>query len=85
LLLLAAIAAGIAVIVGPRLPRAWLALTLTGVACALSAALRILGGAPEWEWRSPFPVGGEPLHLRLDGISALFLALLCVIGGAGAV
>ncbi|MBI2408460.1 MAG: NADH-quinone oxidoreductase subunit H [Gemmatimonadetes bacterium] len=30
-------------------------------------------------------VGGETLHLRLDSISAMFLALLCVIAGAGAV
>ena len=30
-------------------------------------------------------VAGDAIHLRLDGLSALFLALLCVIGAAGAV
>jgi hydrogenase-4 component B len=38
-----------------------------------------------WEWSSGFLVGGEPLHLRLDGLSAFFLVLLCVVGGAGSV
>jgi len=30
-------------------------------------------------------LGGELIYLRLDGVSALFLALLCTVGGAGAV
>jgi len=30
-------------------------------------------------------VSGETLHLRLDGLSALFLALTCVVGGAASV
>ena len=79
---LVALVAGVAV--GPRLPRAWLALTSTGAAAALCAALLVLCGATDWEWRSGFLVGGEALHLRLDGLSALFLALLSVVGGAGA-
>ncbi len=85
LLLLAAgcLAAGIAT--GPRRPRWWTGLTVAGTAAGLGAALLVLLGAPEWEWRSGFPVGGEELHLRLDGLSALFLALLSVVGGAGAV
>jgi hydrogenase-4 component B len=70
---------------GFRLPRTWLALTATGAALGLAAALRTLAGGPAWEWRSEFPLGGEALHLRLDGVSALFLTLVCVIGGAGAV
>ena len=44
----------------------------------------MLCGATDWEWRSEFLFGGEALHLRLDGLSALFLALLSVVGGAGA-
>ena len=72
-------------LVGPRYSRIWLALTLAAAAAGLSAALMVLLGGGDWEWRSGFSLGGEPLHLRLDGISALFLVLLCVVGGAGAV
>lgn len=67
-----------------RLPRAWLAFTLAGAATVLAAALVVLLGTEDWEWRSRFAVGGELLHLRLDGLSAWFLALVGVVGGAGA-
>lgn len=70
---------------GRRLPRTWLALTLVASAAMLHAAFSVLLGAPEWQWRSGFRVGGEPIHLRLDAISAMFLALLSVVGGCGAV
>ncbi len=83
LIAFAALIAGIGF--GPRCSRIWLALTVTGTAAGLGAAVMVLLGAPDWEWRSGFLLGGEPLHLRLDGVSALFLALLCVVGGAGAV
>ena len=73
------------ILLGPRRPRAWLALTLVSAGSCLAAAAMVLGGAEEWQWRSGFPVGGETIHLRLDGLSALFLALLNVIGAAGAV
>ena len=45
----------------------------------------VLFGGADWEWRSGFLLGGEPLHLRLDAVSALFLVLLSVVGGAGGV
>jgi hydrogenase-4 component B len=46
----------------------------------------VLTGTAEWEWRSTtLRVGGELLHLRLDALSALFLILVGVIGGTGAV
>src|SRR5947209_691480 len=77
------LAAGI--ISGRWSSRAWLALTLGGAAGGLAAALSVLLGPTDWEWRSAFALGGELVHLRLDGLSALFLALLCVVGGAGAV
>ncbi len=70
---------------GARLPRVWLALTLAGTAAFLGAALWTLGGGAEWDWRSGFALGGERLHLRLDAVSAWFLALVAVVGGAGAV
>ena len=66
-------------------PRLWRASTVTGVAAALVASIWVLSGGPEWEWHSAFRIGGEPFHLRLDSISSLFLSLLCVVGGAGAV
>jgi hydrogenase-4 component B len=77
------LSAGLAL--GPRLPRVWLALTVVGTGAMLAASLRVLGGGADWEWRSGFPVGGETLHLRLDGISAIFLALVGVVGGLGAI
>jgi len=70
---------------GARFPRLWLVLTLAGTATFLAAALWSLGGAAEWNWRSDFALGNEHLHLRLDAISAWFLALVGVAGGAGAV
>ncbi len=85
LLLLAVVSLAAGIVSGPRFPRAWLALTLIGTVTTLSAALFVLGGAPDWEWRSDMLVGGEALHFRLDGVSALFLVLLSVVGGAGAV
>jgi hydrogenase-4 component B len=65
--------------------RLWLATTLVVVVAVLLAAVTVLAGGADWEWRSGFLVGGEPVHLRIDGISAFFLVLLCVVGGAGTV
>src|SRR6266576_5942381 len=72
------------IVVGIRLSRTWLALILVGTAVGLSAAFMVLLGGVAWEWRSGFLLGGEPVHLRLDAVSALFLVLLCVVGGTGA-
>ena len=85
LLLLAFVALVIGIAVGIRLSRTWLTLTVIGTAAGLGAALVVLLGGGDWEWRSEFLLGAEPLHLRLDGVSALFLALLSVVSGAGAV
>lgn len=83
-LLLTALAWIVGIAAGPRSARLWAGCTVTGAAAGLVAALMVLLGGNDWEWRSGFAVGGEILHLRLDGISALFLALLCVVGGTGA-
>ena len=85
LLLFAFVTLATGVVVGSRLSRTWLALTATGAVAALSAALMVLFGGEDWEWRSGFLLGAEPLHLRLDALSALFLVLLSVLGGAGGV
>jgi len=81
-LLIAAVAMLVSIAAGRTAPRGWLAATLVSLAAAVVAAFAVLSGAGEWEWRSDFTIGGEPLHLRLDGISALFLALLGGVGGA---
>jgi hydrogenase-4 component B len=75
--ILVLVAAGLS---GARFPRWWLALTLAGTAAFLGAALGPLGGGIEWDWRSGFALGGERLHLRLDAVSAWFLALVAAVG-----
>ena len=82
LLALAAVATFAGIAAAWRAPRAWLVATLVGAAAALAAAIAGLAMGGAWEWRSGFAVGGEPLHLRLDGLSAFFLALLAFVGGA---
>jgi len=85
LLLVAACGLTGGMLLGRDSPRLWLGLTVAGIAAGLAAAMTVLAGGGAWEWRSAFPVGGEALHLRLDGISAFFLVLVGVVGGAGAV
>ena len=68
-----------------RAPRLWLWLTLSGTGLALAAAVVVLATGATGEWRSSFPIGGDRLHLRLDGLGAFFLTLSAIIGGAGAV
>jgi hydrogenase-4 component B len=73
------------IVIGPRSARVWLALTVTGVLTAVGAAFVVLLGAADWQWRSAFLLGGERVYIRLDGLSALFIVLVGVVGGAGAV
>jgi hydrogenase-4 component B len=68
-----------------RAPRIWLASTLAAAVAALGAAVWILITGATWDWQPDFQIAGENIHLQLDGISALFLALLSVVGGAGSV
>ena len=85
LLALAVLLLGAAVVAGARLPRVWLALTLGGTLAALGAAVSVFAEPAGWDWHGAFLLGGEPVHLRLDGVSALFVVLAAVVGGAGAV
>jgi hydrogenase-4 component B len=64
-------------------PRVWLAATLVGAIAAFAAAVWMLANGVVWDWQPDFFIGGEKLHLQLDGISAFFLVLLSVLGGAG--
>lgn len=81
--------AGLAVSLGLagawRAPRCWLAAILAAAVASLSTGLWVLLDGMVWEWRSTVALGGETVHLRLDGVSALFLVLVSVVGGAGAV
>jgi|CXWL01.1.fsa_nt_gi hydrogenase-4 component B len=84
-LLVAALGSLAAILVGYRAPRFWLVAILVAAGAALAAAVIVLAGGADWDWHSGFSVGGDPLHFRLDALSALFLALLCVVGGAATV
>jgi len=83
-LLVAACAVALSLLGAVRAPRWWLASLLVGSFAALIAGAWVLGAGVAWEWRSAFRIAGEPLHLRLDGVSALFLVAVAVVGGAGA-
>lgn len=65
-------------------PATWLALMSVACVSLLGAAGGVLTGGAEWLWRSDFLLGGDPVLLRLDAVSALFLVLLNVVGLAGA-
>src|SRR5690242_19069215 len=83
-------AAGIGLIAGMAVafcaPRIWMGATCLGAGAAFAAATMILIGTMNaWAWHPGFSVCGERVHLRLDGLSAFFLALVSLIGGAGAV
>ncbi len=80
-LLVAAAAMLTGIVAGWAAPRLWLAATLVGSAAGLAASVEVLGGGGEWLWNPAWWVAGEQVSMRLDGISALFLALLCVVGG----
>jgi len=85
LLLGAALATFASLPASRRLPRLWLVLVLAGAFAALGAAVTVLGSGGVADWRGGFSVCGEPVHLRLDALSAVFLALLGVTGGCSAV
>ncbi len=85
LLAYAAAASVASFLLGARNPRLWLALVLGAAAAGFGASWLLLSGAADWEWRGEFSLGGERAHLRLDGVSSVFLALLCVVAAAGAV
>jgi hydrogenase-4 component B len=68
-----------------RAPRLWLAGVLLWAGAGFGAAVLMLATGVVWELQCAFSIGGEAIHLKLDAVSALFLALLCIVGGAGAV
>jgi hydrogenase-4 component B len=66
-----------------RWPWAWLAGLGLGSGGALIGAAGILAQGGTWEWRASPQIGGETIFLRLDAVSAVFLALLGVLGFLG--
>ncbi|MFI5335782.1 MAG: proton-conducting transporter membrane subunit [Opitutales bacterium] len=85
LLLGAAVGQFAALLASRRAPRVWLGATLAGTGLALAAAALVLTTGAVWDWHNSFRLTGEALHLRLDALSAFFLALSALVGGAGAV
>jgi hydrogenase-4 component B len=75
----------LSILAGARAAKSWLMCVLMGASAALGAAALALGTGEVWELRTTTRICGEAIHLRLDGVSALFLALLAAIGGMGAV
>jgi hydrogenase-4 component B len=73
------------ILAGMRAPGLWLTAVLAGTVGGLGAAAVCLATGAVWDWQSAICIGGEAVHLRLDAVSALFLALLGLVGGAGAV
>src|SRR5689334_22513075 len=65
--------------------RVWMATMILSAGAALIVAIRALASGTVCEWQPGLVVCGELLHFRLDGLSALFLALVSMVGGAGAV
>jgi hydrogenase-4 component B len=83
LLLFAGSALAVGLIAGRTFPRVWLAATTLGGVAGLVAAVGVLHAGAEWDWHGQVALGGEPVHLRLDAISAIFLALLGLVGALG--
>jgi hydrogenase-4 component B len=81
LLLAAAACVALGLFGAYRAPRVWLVATLLGTAAALAASAWVLFSGEVWDWQLAVAPGGEALRLRLDGVSAFFLALLAMIGG----
>lgn len=73
----------VGMVTGVRAPRCWLGSVLAGALCALGASVCTLVTGQVWEWEWAVAVGGQVVHLQLDALSALFLALLSVVGGVG--
>lgn len=65
--------------------RRWLVVVLIGAGSALGASVITLTTGAEWLPSPWLRLGGTGISLRLDPLSAVFLALLALVGGLGAV
>lgn len=84
LLAIAATGMLVGILAGWRAPRVWMAGVTAGAGAAFGAAVLTLASGEVWRLRSAARLGGEAIRLELDALSALFLALLGVLGGLGA-
>lgn len=83
LLLVAALGMGLSIPAGIFVRRLWWPMLSSGLLATLLAAGGTLAGGADWTWAGGVAPGGEMLSVRLDGISAWFLVLVSVVGGAG--
>jgi hydrogenase-4 component B len=74
-----------ALLAARRAPRLWHTASVGGALAAGAAAIMVLIGGATWETVAPFAVAGNPVHLKMDALSAFFLLLLAVVSGAGSV
>ena len=84
-LLIAGLCLAASLVAAWRTSALWLALTVAGTAALLVTAAGPLLGRAEWDWSSAYAIGGQAIHLRLDAVSAFFLAMVAVGGGCGAI
>lgn len=83
-LLIAAAALVFGIAAAFRAPRLWLGCTFIAAAAGLAGAAMVLFSGQPWEFMACLTLGSQPVHLRLDALSAFFLVLLVTIGAAGA-
>jgi hydrogenase-4 component B len=81
----AALCSAFAFVFAVRVRRAWLVATVVAALSAMAACVAVFVAGEPWLGRIALRPGGEALQFRLDAISAVFLALLSLIGGLAAV
>ena len=74
----------LAMAVSRSFPAIWLLLNSLGSLTGLASAVGVLVTGQAWTWRDGPILGGERVILNLDAVSALFLILVCLVGGLGA-
>ncbi|PTY07438.1 NADH-quinone oxidoreductase subunit H [Opitutaceae bacterium EW11] len=85
LIVLSGLSLALSLVFARWLSRMWLAGVVAGCVFGALAAAVVLSTGMSVESRGGFSLGGEADHLHLDAVSALFLALLSVVGAAGAI
>jgi len=72
-------------LVGTRFERIASYLTFAGGMLVSFAGLMFLANGRNFEWFSRFPLGGQFIHIWIDGVNAWFLVLVGAIGAIGAI
>jgi hydrogenase-4 component B len=79
----AGICAALGVLIGARARRFWIVTCLLAAGLALASAVSVLGAGAELDWWPDVQLCGQPIHLRLDGLGAFFMALLATLCATG--